>query len=101
MLRLRATVCVDVSTADLQGRGICSRRRQRHPVRHLCHDGAKADHERAKNHYVTHHAKLDQRSRNITTSAPKPRPVAAAKMAILAKRMTEVLTRASWRLLPG
>src|SRR5713101_2166010 len=77
---------------DFQGRGICPRRHQRHPVRHLCHDGAEADDERGKNHYVTHHAKLDQRTRNITTSAAKPRPVAAAKVAILAKRMSEALT---------
>src|SRR5260370_28721414 len=79
---------------DFQGHGICPRRRQRHPVRHLCHDGAEPDHERGKNHYVTHHAKLDQRNRNITTSAAKPRRMAAAKVAILAKRMTEELTRA-------
>src|SRR5258708_7433609 len=70
------------------------RRLRRHPVRHLRHDGAEADHERGKNHYVTHHAKLEQRSRNITTPATKPRPIAAAKATILAKRMTEVLTRA-------
>src|ERR1700682_2610786 len=70
------------------------RRLRRHPVRHLRHDGAEADHERGKNHYVTHHVKLEQRSRNITTPATKPRPIAAAKATILAKRMTEVLTRA-------
>src|SRR5260370_42658819 len=75
-----------------QGHGICPRRRQRHPVRHLCHEGAEPDHERGKNHYVTHHAKLDQRNRNITTPAAKPRPMAAGKVAILAKRMTEELT---------
>src|SRR5713101_6425639 len=86
---------------DFQGDGICPRRRQRHPVRHLCHDGAEADDERGKNHNVTHHAKLDQRSRAITTSAAKPRPMAAAKVAILAKSMTEALTRAGWRVLPG
>src|SRR5258707_10809857 len=91
--------CLD--GGDFQGHGICPRWRQRHPVRHLCHDGAEPDHERGKNKYVTHHAKLDQRNANITTPAAKPRPMAAAKVAILAKRMTEVLTGARYLSCPG
>src|SRR5258708_37839206 len=70
------------------------RRRRRHLVRHLRHHGAEAEHERGRDHYVPHHANLEQRSRNITTSAAKPRPIAVVKATILAKRMTEVLTRA-------
>lgn len=92
MLRLTSGLRRRLDGGDFQRHGICLRRRQRHPVRHLRHDGAEPDHERGKNHYVTHHAELDQRSRNITTPAAKPRPTAAAKVAILAKRMTEVLT---------
>jgi hypothetical protein len=50
-----------------------------HLVGDLRHDSAKADHERGKDHYVTHHATLDQRTRirgfaDITTAAEKLRP---------------------------
>src|SRR5260370_37074206 len=82
--------CLDGSGLSRGGIGE-HRGRRRHLVRHLRHHGAEANHQRGKDHYVTHHATLDEVG-NITTSAAKPRPMAATKEAILTKRMSEVLT---------
>ena len=72
--------------------GIGERRRaRRHLVRRLRHDGAEDDHDGGKNHKVTHHATLDEIC-NITTSAAKPRLIAADEAVILTKRMSETLT---------
>ncbi len=62
MLRLRDPACADglggggLSRGDIGKR----RRRRRHLVRHLRHEGAEADHDGGKDHEVTHHATPDE-----------------------------------------
>ena len=91
MLRLREPAGATVSTAAaFRGTVLASARR--HLVRHLRHQGAEADHEGGEDHHVTHDATLDPRTADITTSAAKPRLTGRRKVAILTKRMSEVLT---------